>query len=202
MMRFRAATNMSTENSFQFTQTAFQDFIARPIESTGEILSAVSHNRFLVLPALSAPTGSDSLSDASGIIDTTLQASRFLDQSAVITVPSMGESQSKVRVLQQWNGIVEGVEGDRFFATISDRTNSSNPLEYIEMDLSELSESDRPLAVAGATFYWSIAYRDSPAGQRERLSSLRFARQPHVTADLVDRVFERADALAALLESD
>jgi hypothetical protein len=90
---------------------------------------------------------------------------------------------------------------DRFVAVVNDATNSQNPAEQVEVDLEEVSTSDLPLLAEGATFYWCIGYRDTPGGQRERISTLRFARQPHlsktvVSKTVVDRAFALADRVA------
>jgi hypothetical protein len=120
----------------------------------------------------------------------------------LVRLPSLAESKWRVKVLQAWVGLVEHVGTDRFFATLTDVSNPRNPPEEVELDLSEISESDRPLLTEGAKFYWSIGYCDTPGGQRERVSSLRFARQPRLSQDEVNRIFKEADRLAAFLESD
>ena len=59
-----------------------------------------------------------------------------------------------------------------------------------------------PLVAEGAAFYWSIGYRDTPGGQRERVAALRFVRQPRLSEADVKQIFEQADRLATFLESD
>jgi hypothetical protein len=105
-------------------------------------------------------------------------------------------------VLQRWVGRVECVDGDRFFAVLDDATDSVCPQEQVELDISEVSTSDLTLLVPGATFYWTIGYRDTPGGQRERISTLRFARHPRLSKTEVSRIFAQADQLAALLDSE
>jgi hypothetical protein len=123
-------------------------------------------------------------------------------EDVLVRLPSLRESKWKVRVLQRWVGCVEHVMADRFIAVLSDATSPHNPPEQVELDLSEVSQSDLSLLAQGATFYWSIGYRDTPGGQRERISTLRFARQPHLSKTEVKRILEEADHLAAFLESD
>jgi len=106
----------------------------------------------------------------------------------------------KVKVLQRWIGRVESVRGDRFVAITTDATNPRNPAEEVEFDLAEVSEGDHPLVAEGAMFYWSIGYRDSPGGQRERTSSLRFVRSPRLSEAATNRIFEQADRMAAFLQ--
>lgn len=130
----------------------------------------------------------------------------FPDQSVskspdiLLRLPSLKESKWKVTVLQRWVGRVERVEDVSFLAVLNDVTNSQNPLEEVELDIAEISPSDLSLLVAGAAFYWSIGYQDTPGGQRQRVSVLRFARLPQLNKTDVDRVFEQADRLAASLE--
>lgn len=122
------------------------------------------------------------------------------DEDVLVRLPSLRQSKWKVRVLQRWIGEVESVESDRFVATITDATSPRNPAEQVELDLNEVSKSDRWLVAEGATFYWSIGYRDTLGGQRERISVLRFVRQPRLSQATLAHMFERADILAAFLE--
>jgi hypothetical protein len=123
-------------------------------------------------------------------------------EDRLVRLPSLRASKWKVTVLQKWTGTVQRVMPHKFFAILDDTTNPSNPLEEVELDIQEISESDLPLLVVGGAFYWSIGYRDTSGGQRERVSTLRFARQPSFSQADVDRIFEQADHTAALLESD
>jgi len=123
-------------------------------------------------------------------------------EDILVRLPSLRESKWKVRVLQRWVGRVESVTADKFVAVLDDSTSSGSPQEQVELELSEVSDSDLPLLARGAAFYWSIGYRDTPEGQRERISTLRFARQPRLSRTELNRIFEHADQLAALLESD
>jgi hypothetical protein len=112
------------------------------------------------------------------------------------------EAQPKRKILQRWCGWVERVEGDRFRAVVEDETTPSNPREAVQFDVRDVSEYDRSLLAEGAVFYWSIGYRDSVAGQRERFSTLRFARRPHITDAYLNRIRREAAELAALLSDD
>jgi len=127
---------------------------------------------------------------------------RATREDVLVRLPSLRESKWKVTVLQRWVGRVEHVKADRFLAVIADATNSRNPPEEVEIELSEVSRGDLTLLAPGAAFYWSIGYQDSPGGQRERISALRFARHPRLSETEVNRAFEEADQLAAFLESD
>lgn len=106
-----------------------------------------------------------------------------------------------VIALQRWTGRVERVLSNRFVAIVHDITNPTNPAEEVELDLEEVSPADRGLVAEGAMFYWSIVYRDSKSGQRERIAAIRFARQPKLSDQDVEDIFREADEMIAFLES-
>ena len=90
----------------------------------------------------------------------------------------------------------------RFMAIISDVTSPGNPRQEVELDVQDVSPADRTLVLEGAIFYWAIAYRDRSGGQRERISTVRFARQPKLDQVDVEEILNQADEMAAFLESD
>jgi len=128
------------------------------------------------------------------------QGQRAPSEDILVRLPSLRKSKWKVKVLQRWIGEVEQVKAERFVAMLVDATNSRNPPEQVELDLEEVSESDLPLLAEGATFYWSIGYRDTPGGQRQRISTIRFARHPRLKEADVQQIFSQADLLAAYLQ--
>jgi hypothetical protein len=179
--------------------TSHHDVIERPGSPEMGVLFPVLSKKFLVRQ----PFPELPLKNRNDVAPLSLQGhQRTSHEDLLVRLPSLAESKWKVKVLQAWVGLVEHVGTDRFLATLSDVSNPRNPPEEVELDLSEVSESDGPLLTGGAKFYWSIGYSDTPGGQRERVSSLRFARQPRLSKDQVNRIFEQADRLAAFLESD
>ena len=107
----------------------------------------------------------------------------------------------RVHVLQRWTGKVERLVDDRFVAIIHDMTTPTNPVEEVELEVSEVSKGDRSLIAEGAVFYWSIAYRDTRGGQRERIASIRFARQPMLNERDIQDIFNEANEMVDFLES-
>jgi hypothetical protein len=107
----------------------------------------------------------------------------------------------RVKALQRWTGHVERVMADSFIAIVSDLTNPSNPDEEVELDIEDVPLGDRALITMGSVFYWSMVYRDTKSGQREKSESIRFARQPRLTEDVVEEIYHEADAITAILES-
>ena len=183
--------------------TSFHDAIVRTGAAGPEVeaLFPAIQKRFLVRQPLNA-IKAQFCCRTNEVQQATSQDQRADHADVLVRLPSLRESKWKITVLQQWIGRVEHVEADRFLAAIADATNVQNPPEQVELDLREVSDSDLALLGDGATFYWSIGYRDTPGGQRERISTLRFARQPHLSGTAVTKIFEQADRSAAFLESD
>jgi hypothetical protein len=184
-----------------FTSTSFRDSILKPGSAEIGLLFPTPQVELVKFLFRRVPADIIAAS-ANGVIQASSQDQGRVIPDVLVRLPSILKSKWKVRVLQQWVGRVEQVNMARFIAYIVDATNSRNPAEQVEFDLSEVSESDRVLVAAGAVFYWSIGYRDTPGGQRERISALRFARHPRFSEGEVNRIFEQADRLATLLESD
>ena len=180
------------------SQQSYSDAILRPGSSETGVLSPTSQvasERFLYRESPSENAGPS-------VDQITLQSQDQVNprEDAFVRLPDLRLSLLKVIVLQRWIGRVESVHDEQFVAITTDATNPRNPPEEVEFDLTEVSEGDLPLVAEGAMFYWSIGYRDSPGGQRERVSSLRFVRSPVLRDSAVNRIFERADRMAAFLQ--
>jgi hypothetical protein len=85
--------------------------------------------------------------------------------------------QPRFVVLQKWEGVVLSVGNDMFIARLINQTDSG-PDQEAEFSKDEIDKPDHPLMQPGAIFYWTLGYSDSPGGQRNRISSLRFRRLP------------------------
>lgn len=94
----------------------------------------------------------------------------------------------RLQLLQQWECVVRSVSTDDLVAVLYDLTDLSRSEEEATFPLEEVSDSDRAFVEPGAVFYWSIGYRTSSTGQKERVSQIRFRRLPTWTAG------ERRDA--------
>ena len=113
----------------------------------------------------------------------------------VLPVPPVRESPYTFRLLQQWEGTVTECGEIEFTAELRDLTDPTNYREEAAFDLDEVSPDDRPLLELGAVFRWSIGYRTSAAGQRERVSQLRFVRIPGWRRSAIADVEQRAAEL-------
>lgn len=118
--------------------------------------------------------------------------------SPLIRLPAGTLPRERVRVLQQWEGVVTEVTSDSFFADLQDLSDSSQPLEVVEIPIDEVSEDDRPLLVEGAIFYWSIGHETSAGGQLRRMSEIRLRRTPRWTKRAIQQVMKRAEELFEL----
>ena len=116
----------------------------------------------------------------------------------LIRLPAGTLPLERVRVLQQWEGVVTDVTNDSFFADLQDLSDSSHPLEVVEIPIDEVSEDDRPLLVEGAVFYWSIGHETSAGGTLRRMSEIRMRRMPRWTKRDIQNVAKRAEELFEL----
>ena len=98
-------------------------------------------------------------------------------------------------MLQQWEGVVTRVEGDGFEAELHDLTDSSNPPEFAELPLAEISEADKPLLMPGCVFYWIIGYETRSGGQITRVSEIRVRRMPRWSKKSLETVKEKGREL-------
>jgi len=112
--------------------------------------------------------------------DTSMAQQAFFETGAIrgIVPRPASSSVGYFRLLQSFEGVVTERTEHSIFAQISDKTNSQNPDEIVEIPLEELTPEDLPIAVVGAIFYWSIGYKDSPGEPRRRISQIRFQRLP------------------------
>lgn len=113
----------------------------------------------------------------------------------VLPVAPMRETPYTFQLLQQWEGTVTELADVEFTAELRDLTDPTNYREEAAFDLDEVSPDDRQLLALGAVFRWSIGYRTSAAGQRERVSHLRFVRIPGWRRSVVAEIEQQAAKL-------
>jgi hypothetical protein len=101
-------------------------------------------------------------------------------------------------VLQKWEGTVVSVDGDAFTAVMRDLADPSRPDEQMTLSLEEIAPSDRDLLEPGAILYWSLGYRETLSGSRERVALLRFRRLPVWTRGDLREVERKARRLGEL----
>ncbi|MGD0659084.1 MAG: hypothetical protein ABSD38_13545 [Syntrophorhabdales bacterium] len=102
-------------------------------------------------------------------------------------------------LLQKWEGIVLSLNGDTFKARVNDLVQKGVE-EEATIAIDELSETDRDLVEPGAIFYWSIGYHDSLAGQRTRVSLIRFRRLPGWRQKELEAAVSEVESIKTLLD--
>jgi hypothetical protein len=108
---------------------------------------------------------------------------------------------SRFSPLQEWEGVVMGVNKDTFVARLLDKTaGDSLPFEEADLPVSDLSEDDLSLLKPGAVFRWTIGYQRSSGGTKKRLSQIVFRRLPQFTSS--DAVAARKEAARLASEID
>ena len=103
-------------------------------------------------------------------------------------------------MLQEWEGVVERIEGDIFVARLRDMTaDEVYPGETAELPVGDVSEDDRELLRVGAVFYMTVGYYVWADGRRERFGRVVFRRLPGWTASALERARERARRITRFL---
>lgn len=101
--------------------------------------------------------------------------------------------------LQRWEGVVLDVEDTSFVVRLVD-TAGENADEEVTLPKGELCEFDLELLEPGAILYWTIGYRRTVRGVRERVSRIRLRRLPAWTESQLRDAKERASVLARELD--
>jgi RNase P/RNase MRP subunit p29 len=105
--------------------------------------------------------------------------------------------------LQEWEGYVIEVDGETFTARLLDLTNDSvQKEEEADFPVDELSEADQSLLQPGAIFRWSVGYRRTRGGTKERVSRIVLRRLPAWTERELRENRRKAKALAAALRGE
>jgi hypothetical protein len=97
--------------------------------------------------------------------------------------------------IQEWEGYVSGIDKKYLYADLVDLvTGEKRPSTHAKIPLQEIPESELRWAVLGAIFRWSIGYRRSMAGQKDRVSRIRFRllkSRPQSETQAIDRQTEK-----------
>ncbi len=115
----------------------------------------------------------DAASDTAGTVSVEKK-----EISPLIRLPAGQMRQRRFEVLQQWEGVVTELSGQKVWADLKDLTDRSNPDEVIELPIDEFSPGDRDVLGKGSVFYWAIGYEARSGGQRTRVSEIRVSRMP------------------------
>lgn len=85
---------------------------------------------------------------------------------------------TRVTLLKRWRGRVEDVDAQNgvFRASITDLMQPFDARTGVEFQIEDASPAEQDLIKPGASFYWTHAFKDSPGGQRTRVSTIRFSK--------------------------
>lgn len=110
------------------------------------------------------------------------------------------ERRPRFTLKQEWIGRVDQVFEDHFLATLVTRA-APDEIEHAEIELDEVTPSDRPYLRKGVVFYWVIGYRDEPYGQRVGVSSVIVRRMAEPTPDQLHAADAEAKRAIAFLQN-
>lgn len=110
------------------------------------------------------------------------------------------KTRKRVKLLQQWECIVLGIQDDCVECEMHDLTDESQPVEFAEVYLDEFNVFDRDLLHEGSVFYWSIGHETSSVGQVRRYSDLRVRRMPPLSNLRKREIAKRAEQLSEQLK--
>jgi hypothetical protein len=115
-----------------------------------------------------------------------------LSNSAVPT--SLSKSAGLFHTEARFEGYVLECKKDVIVAHITERAGGSGEFLTVEIPVNDVSPYDRPLAKAGATFYWLIGFEEKPYWKRSLI--LTFAGHKRLTsAEIRARENELLDLL-------
>jgi hypothetical protein len=122
--------------------------------------------------------------------------SKQAETAGVETEEALRAAKDVFRPLRKWDGVVLSMRDDVFRARLFDES-ADEPEAEADIYVSEVPPQDRSLLTPGSLFYWHIGYRDTPSGDRERVSRIRFRRLPPPSAADRKRAVQKADELRA-----
>ena len=116
-----------------------------------------------------------------------------------VVVPWTNHGKKSLRALMHWEGVVEQVNGQEFYARLTPFENglpNAGRVEFTEFSFDDLANADdREFVQQGARFYWTIGRATNPAGTLTNVSLVRFRRVPPTTSHRRQQAEAEADAL-------
>ena len=98
--------------------------------------------------------------------------------------------------ISEWEGYVEKIEGDNFYAKLVNIRSSSGFAEDEGLfSIMDLSEFQRPELEEGSMIRWVIGYQRLPGGQRQNVSELYIRKVPMHSKREIDAALNAADEL-------
>jgi hypothetical protein len=109
-----------------------------------------------------------------------------------------------LQIRQLWEGTVTYVSTDHFVATLTDKTQLTNPDEQATFEFAsfEVPEDDKSLVKPGSVFYLMIGTTKALSGQIRNISALEFRRLPSWTRSSLETASVRASSLKKWFDSE
>lgn len=129
-----------------------------------------------------------------------------LNRSASVALfpdePRARSVEASFYALQEWEGYVIDISEDTFTARLMDLSATDGLEEEADFPIADLSSVDQSELRLGAIFRWSIGYRKTCGGSKERVSRIVFRRLPAWTEAELERSHQQAEALAVALQGE
>jgi hypothetical protein len=109
------------------------------------------------------------------------------------------EQESFIQIAK-WQGriVAVSIEEGTFVAQLKSYSNPTL-IEQAEFDMDDVAETEQKLVSVGAIFYWTIGYKRTKNGGREKVSIIIMRRTPALSVD--KPAIEGADKLGSLFRS-
>jgi hypothetical protein len=169
----------------------------RTDQSEEDILPQTRSIRERPVPAENGPVARNSSTEAE-----TQGTSPVPHATPLIRLRTSDIPHRRFEVLQQFEGVVLSVREDEFEAELSDMTDPTKAVEFVDLPLSDISPADRPLLGAGCIFYWILGYEYRKGGQVTRVSEIRLRRSPPWSRRTLDEVRAKARETFGLFNTD
>lgn len=116
--------------------------------------------------------------------------------SSVLSTPKAAWPQ---KILQNWEGVVVGVSESAFQAHMRSTLSPSSSVEYVDIDLDNVSHGDIGLVRDGAKFYLTVLSVTPPGEGPQKTTRVVFRRIPRMRAEAIADAEQEAAELWALL---
>ena len=101
----------------------------------------------------------------------------------------------------EWEGWVEEIDGDTFYARLVNLSDENKiPREIAEFCMDDLSNSDQKKLELGSILKWELGTEMSPSGQRKHASRVHLRQFSEITKKDLERIDNEVDELLKWLK--
>ena len=191
-------------NTLSATEVAISDYVSPTVSSSlawpaasGDGIEPSSHE--MAMPRTALVFRADLALAAEDMVEKYSDSDSQIIKSPelVILSPKAPEIVVTSVPIEIWEGVVTGIEGDNFSATIRAKMNSSIPDHVMDIDLISVQPQDRDLVNLGSVFYLTM-YRETTGNTVKNVEEIRFRRKPDWTPLMIAKMKSLAAALPVL----